>query len=82
MAIQYAKTIPNLEIDGKPAPYPVVNERSVRATAGVMFVIGCSAFWYIRVTGDYTPMMIVVPLFWLDFLLKAVFTPSWSILES
>ncbi len=57
----------------------MVNERAVRATAGIMFLIGISAFWYIRLTKDYTIMNIVVPLFWLDFLIKAVLTPRWSI---
>lgn len=79
MLPQYAKIIPGLEIDGKPAPYPVVNERAIRATAGIMFLIGFSTFAYIRATGDYTPIYYVVPAFWLDFLLKAVFTPAWSI---
>lgn len=33
-------TIPNLMIHGKPAPYPVVNERAVRAGAGMLFALG------------------------------------------
>ncbi len=79
MFVDFAKVIPGLEIDGKPAPYPVVNERAIRATAGLMFVIGFSTFWHIRATGSYDLMYIVVPLFWLDFFLKTVFTPRWSI---
>lgn len=78
MKINYAPIIENLTIDGKPAPYPVVNERAVRATAGIMFLIGISTFWYVRLTKDYAPINIVVPLFWLDFFIKAVVTPRWS----
>jgi hypothetical protein len=79
MKIQYAKIIPGLEIDGRPAPYPVVNGRAVRATAGIMFLLGFSTFTYTLSTHDYQFVKILVPLFWLDFFLKAVFTPEWSI---
>ncbi len=75
----YGKTIPNLEINGSPAPYPVVNERSVRATAGIMFVIGFFTFSYVFFTKDYTPIVYVVSVFWLEFFLKSVFQPHWSI---
>lgn len=75
----YGKLIPNLEIDGKPAPYGVVNERAIRATAGLMFVIGLTTFFLVRLMGSYTPLYITVPLFWLDFLLKTMVGPEWSI---
>lgn len=75
----YGTIIPNLTIDGKPAPYGVVNERSVRATAGIMFLIGILTFFRIRLTGDYTVLMVVVPLFWLEFLLKTILGPKYSI---
>ncbi len=75
----YGQIIPNLTIHGEPAPYPVVNERGIRATAGLMFVVGFSTFWYIFLTKDYTPMPYVVGLFWLEFFLKTVFAPKWSI---
>ena len=79
MKNNYAQIIPGLVIDGKPAPYQVVNERAIRATAGIMFAIGFATFLTVRLTGNYVPMYIVVPAFWLDFFLKAVFTPRWSI---
>lgn len=75
----YGTIIPNLTIAGEPAPYPVVNERSIRATAGIMFAIGISTFWYVFLTEDYTPMPYIVALFWLDFFLKAVIDPKYSI---
>jgi len=75
----FAPIIPGLEINGEPAPYPVVNERAVRATAGIMFVIAISTFWYIKLTGNYGVMNVIVPLFWLEFFLKAVWGPAWSI---
>ncbi|MBD3328234.1 DUF4395 family protein [Candidatus Peregrinibacteria bacterium] len=79
MKNEYGKIIPGLQINGKPAPYPVVNERSIRATAGIMFAIGFFTFATILYTRDYTLMYIIVPLFWLDFFLKAVFDPKYSI---
>ena len=75
----YGTVIPDLVIDGRPAPYGVVNERAVRATAGIMFLIGILTFAYVRATRDYTPLSAVVPLFWLDFLLKTVVGPQASI---
>ncbi len=80
MSSTYGQVIPDLTIDGKPAPYGVINERAVRATAGIMFVIGFSTLWYTRTTSDFTLMYIVVPLFWLDFFLKAVFAPKYSVI--
>ena len=75
----YGSIIPGLIIDGCPAPYGVVNERAVRAAAGIMFLVGILAFFVIRSTGDYTALYVVVPLFWLDFFLKTVVDPRFSI---
>jgi hypothetical protein len=75
----YGKTIPNLKINGQPAPYPVVNEREIRAAAGLMFLIGSITFAYVFFTRDFAPIYILVPIFWLDFLLKSVLQPHYSI---
>ncbi len=67
---QVGDVIPGLMLYGKPAPYPVVNERAVRAGAGITMLLGLFAMtsaWY---TEDYQPLMIVLPLIWSDFLLK------------
>lgn len=78
MLPKYAQTIPDLVIDGKPAPYPVVNERAVRATAGIMFAAGFATLLYVQLTGSLAPMYVVLPLFWLDFAIKVFLTPAWS----
>ncbi len=75
----YGTIIPNLIIDGRPAPYGVVNERAVRATAGIMFLIGVITFFVIQSTGNSAPLMVVVPLFWLDFFLKTALGPQYSL---
>ena len=65
--MQYGTVIPSLTIHGTPAPYPVVNERSIKAAAGLMFAIGISTFWYVLITKNHTPVYVVVSVFWLDF---------------
>jgi hypothetical protein len=58
--------------------YPVLNERAVRATAGVMFAIGIITLMYTRLTQDFTYLKIVVSLFFLDFGIKIFFGPKLS----
>ncbi|MBT3292907.1 DUF4395 domain-containing protein [Candidatus Peregrinibacteria bacterium] len=77
--MSYGKIIPDLKINGKPAPYGVVNDRSIRATAGIMFVVGITAFFLTQLLNSRTPLYIVVPIFWLEFLLKTVMGPQWSL---
>lgn len=77
--MNYGEVIPDLKINGEPAPYPVVNERGIRATAGIMFLVGLSTFWYVFLTRDFTPLPYVVGIFWIEFFLKTVFAPKYSI---
>ena len=70
--------VPNLVVNGELVEYGVVNERAVRATAGLMFLIGGFTFAYTFFTRDYSLMKFVVPLFWLDFLLKVI-NPKYSL---
>jgi len=74
----YGSVIPNLKINGVEAPYPVVNERAIRATAGIMFALGFFTLLYtIFHCGDMRVAQFVVPLFTLDFLLKVI-NPLYS----
>jgi len=75
----YGNIIPNLHIRGVPAPYGVVNEREIRAAAGMMFALAFAAVLMSRLTHNPTLIRIVVPLFWTEFFLKTVFDPSFSI---
>ena len=72
------KVIPNLEINWKPAPYPVLNERAIRATAWLMFAIGLSTMMYTVLTHDRSVMYRVVPIFWIHFLIAALWWPRYS----
>lgn len=70
--------IPWLEIHGKPAPYGVLDERAIRATAGIKFFIGMMTLMYTFLTKDFTLVQIVLPLFFLNFLILVVWWPAYS----
>lgn len=70
--------IPWLKIHGKDAPYPVLNERAIRATAWIMFVLGITTFFYTFYTKDYTGLTIMVLAFFTDFFIKVMWGPKYS----
>ncbi len=76
----YGQIIPNLIIHGEPAEYGVVNERSIRATAGIMYALGFFAFFNALFLENRTYLSFLVPIFWFDFFLKTVFGPQYSYL--
>lgn len=74
----YGRTIPGLVLHGKSAPYPVLNERAIRAGAGIMFLLGAIPFaqaWYL---GNFMFLQIVVSIFFFDFLMKVVIGTRFS----
>lgn len=75
---QFGTVIPGLELHGKPAPYPVINDRAVRAGAGIMLVLGLFAFFHAFYLQEYLYIQILVVIFWFDFLMKAVVGTSFS----
>ena len=74
----YGKLIPGLMIDGVPAPYGVVNEREIRAAAGIMFALGLTAFLTVYFEKNIQFAFWVVLAFWVDFVLKVAIGPEWS----
>ncbi len=68
----YGKVVPNLTLYGKPAPYPVLNERGVRAGAGLMFALGSFAVFHGFYLSNFQYLKVVVALFFFDFLMKTV----------
>ncbi len=81
----YGQVIPGLTINGDPAPYPVLNERTVRAGAGIMLVFGAVAFALAFFEQNFLPLKIVVAIFFIDFFTKVVigtrFSPVSNIAE-
>lgn len=59
----------------------LVNERAVRSTTGILFAIGFSTFWYVFLTRDFTPLYVVVPAFWGEFILKVTNNTRFSPLD-
>ena len=70
---QCGEIIPGLKINGKPAPYPVVNERAVRAAAGLTLFAAVVAFSMAFFLKNFLLLKIVTPLLFVDFTLR-VFT--------
>lgn len=76
--MSYGSIIPGLQINGRPAPYGVVNERAVRATAGTMMLIGFITFMIVYTTKDFVYLYPVVVAFRLQFLISTVWWPRWA----
>lgn len=72
------KEIPNLTIHGRPAPYPVLNERAIRSTAGLLFAVWLSTMRYTVLTHDRSIMQIIVPIFWIHFMIVTLRGPTYS----
>ncbi len=79
---QYGKVIPGLMIYGKPAPYPVLNERAVRAGAGIAFALGMFAFFHAFYLGDFLYIRILVVFLFVDFFMKVIIGVKFSPLSA
>ncbi len=56
----------------------VMNEREVRAAAGILFVLAMTAFFNALLVGNYTFLKIFVILFLTDFLIRVFINPKFS----
>lgn len=75
---EIGQIISDLTINGEPAPYWVLNERSIRATAGIKFFIGIVTLLYTFFTKDFSVVNVVLPLFFLNFLILVLWGPKYS----
>jgi hypothetical protein len=57
-------------VHGRELLAPVVNEREVRAAAGLTMAIGAVAFGYAYFTKQYIPLQVVASAFFLEFLIR------------
>ncbi len=55
-----------------------LNERAVRANAGIMFLLGLFAFMQAFYLQEYLLIKVVVVLFFVDFSIKVFVGPRWS----
>lgn len=74
----YGKVIPELMINKMPAPYPVLNERAIRAGAGMMFALGLFAFFQAFYLREFMYIQIFVVIFFIDFLMKVIVGTKFS----
>ncbi len=74
----YGQVIPGLVLHGTPAPYPVLNERAIRAGAGIMFVLGFFAFMQAFYLREFIFIQVFVVLFFVDFFMKVVVGTRFS----
>jgi len=60
-------------IHGQPAPYGVLNERAIRASAGIMLVIGMLTFFAVYSTKNFSLLYPTLWVFWLQFFITVFF---------
>jgi hypothetical protein len=60
----------DLTVHGRPTRFPVVNERAVRATAGIVMVLAAVAIAFAYFDGEYTPIRVIAVLVAIDFALR------------
>jgi len=59
-------------------PVPVLNERAVRAGAGILFVLAIVAFMNAWLTGNFQPTRIFVVAFLVDFTIRIFVNPRYA----
>jgi hypothetical protein len=57
---------------------PVLNEREIRAAAGILFLATFTSLMFILFKGNFVPIKYVITLFLLDFLVRVFIHPKFS----
>jgi hypothetical protein len=68
----FGQKFENLTIQGRPARFAVVNERAVRATAGIVMALAAVAIAFAALEKEYLPVQIISIGVVVDFLLRQV----------
>lgn len=69
--IQFGETVPGYSI-------PVLNEREIRAAAGIMFLFIYTSLMLIIFTGDFRLVKYIIMLFLLDFSIRVFVNPKFA----
>lgn len=69
--IQFGETVPGYSI-------PVLNEREIRASAGILFLATFYSLMVIMFKGDFVPVKYVITVFFTDFLIRVFISPRFS----
>jgi len=59
-------------------PIPVLNEREIRAAAGLLFLAVFTSFWFAVLSQNFLPIKYVVSLFLADFLVRVLVNPRYA----
>lgn len=57
---------------------PVLNEREIRAAAGILFLATFLSLLFILFRGNFLPIKFVIPFFFADFLVRVGISPRFS----
>lgn len=57
---------------------PVLNEREIRAAAGILFLATFTSLMFILFKGDFVPIKYVLTLFLADFMIRVFVNPKFS----
>lgn len=57
---------------------PVLNEREIRAAAGILFLATFTSLMFILFKGNFVPIKYVITLFLLDFIIRVFINPKFS----
>lgn len=57
---------------------PVLNEREIRAAAGILFLATFTSLMFILFQGNFVPIKYVIILFLVDFLIRVFINPRFS----
>jgi hypothetical protein len=69
--IQFGETVEGYTI-------PVLNEREIRAAAGILFLATFLSLMYIIFKNNFVPIKYVVTLFFTDFIIRVFISPRYS----
>jgi len=75
---EFGKVLPGLKIREKEANYPVLNERDVRAAAGIMLALGAFAFANALLAKQFIYLQIFVVLFFIEFGIRIFINPYYA----
>lgn len=70
-AINFGEEVPGYKI-------PVLNEREIRAAAGILFLFTFVSFMIIIFKGDFTMFKFVITGFLIDFMIRVFINPKFS----
>jgi hypothetical protein len=70
-AIQFGENVPGYNI-------PVLNEREIRASAGIMFVATFFSLMLIMFRNNFLPIKYVITIFLTDFIVRVFISPRFS----